>query len=316
MKTLRNSLVAGILVVTLGLVGCSSLGGEKWAAKVNGQAITVQDLDNRVAGVQKAYQDMGMNFDTDEGKQALGQIKSEVLESMIASVLVVQEAKNLNLNLDDPKVKEQEDQIISMVGDETQYLEWLKQQAMTREEVRNYFALSAKVSEGVTVTDEQIKAFFDSHQQQYGGQPEQVKARHILVGTEDEAKAIITQLQGGTNFEQLAKEKSTEPGASESGGDLGYFTKGQMVPEFEKAAFELKPQTYSTTPVKTEFGYHVIYVEDHQQGVSADFDKVKDQAKEDTLADGKSQKFEAYYTELRTKAEPNIEYATEFKPAA
>ena len=316
MKIFRKSLIAGILVLTLGLTGCSSLGGEKWVAKVNGQAITEADFNSRFSDVQKTYEDQGMKFDTDQGKEALAQVKSQVLEGMIASKLVMQEAKNLNLNLDDPKIKEQEDQIKKMVGDEAQYQEWLKQQAMTQEEVRNYFALSAKVAEGVTVTDEQVKTFFDSHQEQYGGQPEQVKARHILVATEQEATDIIAQLQKGANFEQLAKDKSTEPGAKDSGGDLGYFTKGKMIPEFEKAAFAQKVGTYSTTPVKTEFGYHVILVEDHKQGTQADFTKVKEQVAQDALADAKAQKFEAYYTDLRAKAEPKIEYAKDYKPAA
>lgn len=316
MKIFRKGWIAGILVLSLGLAGCSSLGGEKFVAKVNGQAITEADFKARMANVQKAYEDQGMKFDTDEGKKALEQVKSQVLEGMIASKLVTQEAKKLNLSLDDPKIKEQEDQIKKMVGDEAKYQEWLKQQAMTADEVKNYFALSAKVSEGVTVSDEQVKAFFDSHQEQYGGQPEQVKASHILVATEPEAKDIIAQLQKGADFAQLAKDKSTDTGSKDSGGDLGYFSKGQMVPEFEKAAFSQTVGTYTTTPVKSEFGYHIIKVVDHKQGTQADFAKVKDQVSKDALADAKAQKFETYYSDLRTKAEPNIEYAKEYKPAA
>jgi peptidyl-prolyl cis-trans isomerase C len=314
MKIFRNSMIAGLLVLTLGLTGCSSIGGEKWVAKVNGQTISTEDFNNRMSEVQKSFESQGMNFNSDEGKKALEQIKGEVLEGMVASSLVVQEVKKLNLNLEDPKIKEQEDNIKKMVGDEAAYKEWLKGQAMTETEVRNYFALSAKVSEDVKVSDDQVKTFFASHQEQYGGQPEQVKARHILVKTEGEAKDIIAQLQKGSNFEQLAKEKSTEPGAKDSGGDLGYFTRGQMVPEFEKVAFEQKVGTFSTAPVKTEFGYHVILVEDRKQGVSADFAKVKDQVAKDALAEAKAQKFETYFTDLRTKA--NVEYAKGYNPAA
>lgn len=315
MKIFRNSVIAGILVLTLGLAGCSSLGGEKWVAKVSGQAISVEDFNNRIADVQKAYEGQGMKFDTEEGKQALEQVKSQVLEGMISSVLVTQEVKNLKLNLDDPKIKEQVDQIKKSVGDDTQYQAWLKQQAMTEDEVKNYFALSGKVAEDVKVSDNQVKAFFDSHQEQYGGQPEQVKARHILVATEDEAKDIIAQLQKGASFEQLAKDKSTDTGTKDQGGELGYFSKGKMVPEFDAAAFAQKTGEFSTTPIKTEYGYHIILVEDHKQAVQADFTKVKDQVAQDALADAKSQKFEAYFTDLRTKAEPKIEYAKGYKPA-
>lgn len=318
MKIFRNGLIAGVLVLSLGLTGCSSLGGEKWVAKVNGQNISVDDFNSRFTDVQKTYEDLGMKFDTEQGKQALEQVKSEVLEGMVSSVLVTQKVNNLNLDIEDPKIREQEDQIKKAVGDEAKYKEWLKQQAMTEEEVRSYFALSSKVTEEVKVSDEQVKTFFDSHQEQYGGQLEQVKARQILVATEDEAKDIIVQLQKekGANFEQLAKDKSTDPGSKDLGGDLGYFTRGKMIPEFEKAAFEQKTGTFSTTPVKTEFGYHIILVEDHKQAVQADFTKVKDQVTQDALADAKAQKFETYFTDLRTKAEANIEYAKEYKPVA
>lgn len=314
MKIFRNGLIAGVLVLTLGVTGCSSIGGEKWVAKVNGQTIAKADFDARALEIQKFYENQGMKFDTDEANQALDQVKGELLESMISHTLVGQDVKNQGINLDDPKVKEQEDNIKTMLGDEASFSSWLNQQGITEGEFKNYLALSTKVAEDVQVTDEQIKAFFDSNQEMYGGQPEQVKARHILVKTEEEAKDLIVQLQNGANFEQLAKDKSTEPGAAESGGDLGYFSKDKMVPEFEKAAFEQKVGTYTTTPVKTEFGYHVILVEDHKQAVQADFAQVKDQVAQEALADAKAKKFEAYFTELRNKA--SIEYAKGYTPAA
>lgn len=316
MRKLRNGLIAGLLVLTLGAAGCSSsLGGEQWVAKVNGETITKTEFENRVANVQKSYEGMGMNFSTDQGKEALEQVKGQILEGMIASKLVMQEAKRLNLNPDDPAVLDQEKNIKQMVGDETQYQEWLKQQAMTDAEVRNYFALSAEITKDVTVTEEQKKTFFDNNQDLYGGSGEQVKARHILVDTEDEAKAIIGQLQAGADFAELAKEKSTDTGSKESGGYLGYFGKGAMVPEFEAAAFAQKVGTYTTTPVKSQFGYHIILVEEHKPAVQADYEKVKDQVANDALADAKAQKFETYFSDLRAKAEGNIEYEDKFKPA-
>ena len=104
---------------------------------------------------------------------------------------------------------------------------------------------------------------------------EEVHARHILVPTEDEAKAILAQLKGGTDFATLAKEKSKDPGAAD-GGDLGYFTKDQMVPEFADVAFKLnKGQT--SDPVKTQFGWHIIKVEDKRIKPTPTFDQVKPQ---------------------------------------
>ena len=104
---------------------------------------------------------------------------------------------------------------------------------------------------------------------------EEVHARHILVPTEDEAKAILAQLKGGADFATLAKEKSKDPGAAD-GGDLGYFTKEQMVPEFAEVAFKLDKGQLSD-PVKTQFGWHIIKVEDKRIKPTPTFEQVKAQ---------------------------------------
>ena len=104
---------------------------------------------------------------------------------------------------------------------------------------------------------------------------EEVHARHILLESEDEAKAVLDQLKAGSDFAALAKEKSKDPGGSD-GGDLGYFTKDQMVPEFADVAFKMYPGQLSN-PVKTQFGWHIIKVEDKRTKQAPEFDKVKDQ---------------------------------------
>ncbi len=108
---------------------------------------------------------------------------------------------------------------------------------------------------------------------------EEVHARHILVASEDEAKAIIKELEDGADFAELAKEKSTGPSAP-SGGDLGFFTKGRMVPAFEEAAFALEPGTFTKEPVKSEFGWHVIKVEERRRQEPPAYDKVHDRIEE------------------------------------
>jgi peptidyl-prolyl cis-trans isomerase C len=106
-------------------------------------------------------------------------------------------------------------------------------------------------------------------------QQEEVRARHILVVSEDEAKAILEQIKAGGDFATLAKEKSKDPGSAD-GGDLGYFTKDQMVPQFAEVAFKMYPGQLSN-PVKTEFGWHIIKVEDKRIKQPPEFEKVKDQ---------------------------------------
>ena len=108
---------------------------------------------------------------------------------------------------------------------------------------------------------------------------EEVSARHILLKTEDEAKAVIAELDGGKDFAELAKEKSTGPSAAQ-GGDLGYFTKGRMVPEFEAVAFTLKAGEYAKEPVKTQFGWHVIKLEDRRETTPPAFEEVADQVRQ------------------------------------
>ncbi|WP_431320573.1 peptidylprolyl isomerase [Rhizobium sp. YTU87027] len=134
-----------------------------------------------------------------------------------------------------------------------------------------------------TVTDEEVKARYDKEVAALPKQ-EEVHARHILVKTEDEAKEVIKQLDAGKNFADLAKEKSTDPNKAD-GGDLGYFTKGRMVKEFEEAAFALEKGTYTKTPVKTDFGYHVILVEDKRDAAPPAFDQVKDQVRQLVMRD-------------------------------
>ncbi len=125
------------------------------------------------------------------------------------------------------------------------------------------------------VTDKAMKEVYDEAVKQIGNDQE-VRARHILVQTEDEAKAIIADLKKGGNFETIAKEKSKDPGAAAQGGDLGYFTQDQMVPEFAEVAFKLEKGQLSD-PVKSQFGWHIIRVEDKRSKQPPAFDAVKEQ---------------------------------------
>jgi peptidyl-prolyl cis-trans isomerase C len=126
------------------------------------------------------------------------------------------------------------------------------------------------------ITDAVLKAKYDELVKQVTP-PEEVHARHILLKTEQEAKDVIAQLKKGADFEKLAKEKSTDPGSGESGGDLGYFTKDKMVPEFADAAFKMDKGKFSDTPVHSQYGWHVIQVLDRRSQPLPSFEQVKPQ---------------------------------------
>lgn len=150
------------------------------------------------------------------------------------------------------------------------------------------------------ITDENVKARYEK---EVAATPkeEEIRARHILVKTEEEAKALITELEAGKDFIELAKANSTGPSAAE-GGDLGYFTKGRMVPEFEAAAFGLEPGQYTKTPVKTQFGWHVIKVEDRRQAAPPALEEVENQVRQVLLRE----RYTAVVSEARESAEIEV----------
>jgi peptidyl-prolyl cis-trans isomerase C len=155
---------------------------------------------------------------------------------------------------------------------------------------------SLLASEGkAATTDEAMKKVYEEASKQITGEQE-VHARHILVETEDEAKAVEAELKKGADFAELAKKKSKDPGASD-GGDLGFFTKDQMVPEFSAVAFSLEPGKISD-PVKTQFGWHIIKVEEKRNRKAPTFEQVKSQI--ETYVTRKAQA--DYVTKLRQEA--------------
>src|SRR3954447_12437705 len=134
----------------------------------------------------------------------------------------------------------------------------------------NLLAVEGKAA----TTDENMKKVYEEAAKQISGEQE-VHARHILVESEDQAKKVAEDLKKGTDFAELAKKESKDPGASD-GGDLGFFTKEQMVPEFSTVAFALEPGKISD-PVKTQFGWHVIKVEEKRTRKAPDYEQVKPQ---------------------------------------
>src|ERR1700724_4568498 len=175
----------------------------------------------------------------------------------------------------------------------------------------NLLAVEGKAA----TTDEAMKKVYEDASKQISGEQE-VHARHILVESEDEAKAIAEELKKGADFAELAKKKSKDPGASD-GGDLGFFTKDQMVPEFSTVAFALEPGKISD-PVKSQFGWHIIKVEEKRNRKAPEFEQVKGQI--ETYVTRKAQA--DYVAKLREAAKvermdkPEETAKTDVKPEA
>ena len=149
------------------------------------------------------------------------------------------------------------------------------------EQVRSQLLIAEflKVKVEPAVTEAAIKARYDQDVKAFDP-PEEVRARHILVKTEDEAKAIIAALAKGADFAALAKEKSEDPGSGAQGGDLGFFGPGDMVPEFEEATKKLAVGGVTTAPVKSQFGWHVIRLEEKRKQPVPPLDTVRDQVRQ------------------------------------
>jgi peptidyl-prolyl cis-trans isomerase C len=170
----------------------------------------------------------------------------------------------------------------------------------------NLLAVEGKAA----TTNEAMKKVYDEAAKQIEGEQE-VHARHILVETEDEAKAIEAELKKGADFAELAKKKSKDPGAAD-GGDLGFFTKDQMVPEFSTVAFALEPGKISD-PVKSQFGWHIIKVEEKRNRKAPDFEQVKAQI--ETYVTRKAQA--EYVAKLRESAKvERMDQAANTPPSA
>ena len=175
-----------------------------------------------------------------------------LLEHLIDFKLVVGEGRKANL---------QEDEAVK------------RRLARLEDEVIRDVYLARYVGEAIT--EETLRQRYDEFVKTVSPQ-EEIKARHILVAAEEEALAVIARINGGEAFEDVAKEKSIGPSA-ERGGDLGYFTRDQMVAEFAEAAFNLQPGEMTEAPVKTGFGWHVILVDDRRPGSPPSFEDTRDQ---------------------------------------
>jgi peptidyl-prolyl cis-trans isomerase C len=208
-----------------------------------------------------------------QGQQDSPQLRAMVKEELVNREILMQEADKLGLS-NSPEVKSQ--------------LEMARQSIVIRALVANYIQKNP-------VKESELKAEYDKFKAQAGDK--EYHARHILVDKEEDAKAIIAKLKGGAKFEDLAKE-SKDPGSAANGGDLDWNGPGQFVKPFSDAMIGLQKGQITETPVKTQFGYHVIKLEDVRAAKVPAFEEVKQQISDQM----QQQKLQAYQQELRKKA--------------
>ena len=260
MKKKVAVLALGAFLMT-GLFGCGDKVPEGTVATVNGTPISQEVLDENYNMVLRQYESYyGLDVTADDLKL---EVRNAMLNELIMNELLLQEAEKREIVVSDEEVTAYIDDMVAgnYGGSQADFEAALEQVGMTPE----YYQDSVKESMIIT----ELQNDLVNH-------PETVaviKARHILVETEEEALGIIARLDAGEDFAALAKEHSLDTGSAANGGDLGYFatngaTTSKMVDEFTAGAVALEIGEYSKTPVESQFGYHIILVEDKQAEVN------------------------------------------------
>lgn len=274
MKSMTWWGVATALGLALVAAGCGKGGDAQGPTvlKVNGKSYTPADLEREIAQEsRRGPRELQALLASKEGQKQL-------LDKLVRRELLLQEAEKRKID-EKPEVA---DQVTA-----------LRRDLMIRT------LLQEEVGTKATVEDKEVQEYYTAHPDEFSG--DKVRARHILVQTEEEAQEVLGRLAKNEPFEELAKKLSKDPGSAVKGGDLEYFSREQMVPEFAKAAFALKPGEVSGV-VKTPFGYHVIKLVDRKKGQSLAFDQVKDQLKQRLLEQKQSQRFQDWMKELEKTA--------------
>lgn len=294
--------IALVLLVAFSVTGC----GAKVIAKVNGQKITEPELNKRLEQVAAMY---GYDLNSEEGKNMVDILKDQIIQSLIEEKVVLQEAKNRKITVKKEEVTAELAKIKAQFKDDQEYNEFLAQRKFVEKDlntfVQNQLILNKlfdEVTKDLTTTTKDVKQYFDENQPEFY-EAEQIKARNIVVNTEDEAKAIIARLDKGEDFAALAVELSIDPTAKDNQGDIGYFDKeAPLVDEFKAASFLLKVGEYTKKPVKSTYGFHVIKVEDKKSARQRPFEEVKKELEDRFIMEEKNEKFSNYVDELLAKA--------------
>jgi foldase protein PrsA len=306
-RSLTLSLAVILVVVAVVAAGC---GTDKDAiALVNGVSIKTTEVQTQLDQMKKASP---QTFQGTDGPKRELEFKVKILDSLIQLELIKQAAKELGVEVTDTQVNDYVTQLEAQYGGATGLQDAMKQSNVTMDQlkssVRNRLlvdAVGAKVAKAGTVTDAEMKAYYDANLGTFKTTA-QVHATHILFATKDKAQAekVFDQVKKGGDFAALAKQYSTDPGSKDKGGDLGWASATDYVTEFAKAVGEMKPGEVRL--VESQFGWHIIKLIETRPAGQKTFDEVKDQVKQILEQQAKSDSYTKYVEALRAKAKIEI----------
>jgi len=314
MKNVKIGVLLLAMLMAVALIGCGN-GEEEEAelnddaiAVVNGEEISRETFEQVLAMYQVGYEaEFGEDvweMTIESGETVLFALKQEVSQILILEQLVIQRAQEENLTVEDEEIDMaiepymEDPAMQELFDDETLDEEFIREQLRKELYAEKYQEWYLSENE---VTDEEIEEFYEENSEVFDVL--QVQARHILVDDEALAQELIDRIDEGESFEELAREYSSD-GSAADGGNLGYFGRGEMVGPFDEAAFSQEVGEVSEAPIETQFGYHIILVEDRIEETES-----LEEARENIRSHIGSQRFQSHMSELFEEAE--IERAEE-----
>ncbi len=278
MKTnLKRQFAMVGIAITVFLAACSN-GTSSSVATVNGEEISKDELNEAM----------------------LSLYGNEVLNTLISNKVIELEGEKEKIEVTEEEIQAELDELIEMYGGEETFQAIMESnnlsEEMFREDIRIYKLTSKLMEKEIDITDEDISTYFEENKSSFD-QQEQVEASHILVDDEATAKEVKQKLDNGDDFAELVKEFSSDVASAESEGELGYFAKGDMVEEFETAAFGMEINEISD-PVKTEYGYHIIKVTGKKEAKEATLEEVKEEVREVILESRINEEYSSWLTAL------------------
>jgi foldase protein PrsA len=309
----KTAILLAVMIITMSLVfsGCSFVKKNPQAdnktavAVVGGEQVMKTEFNQmfEVIKMQLEQQYGPTIWDQDvDGRKYIEVMKEKVLDTLVDIKVQEKEAIKSGITTTEAEIDAEVDKAKTYFDTEEKFNEFLTSQKMTMEYLRDTLRkdilvkkLQEKLTTGVSVTDEEVAAYYGANQDQFIS----IKVSHILLENEDEAKKMLERVKAGENINELALQYSVDPTAKENKGVIDYFRKGEMVQAFETAAFALKPGEISDL-VKTDYGFHIIKLEDKK------FEKLDDIAAElktSMIKDKKDKTYQGLLVEMRTKAE-------------
>ncbi|MGL4731755.1 MAG: peptidylprolyl isomerase [Clostridium sp.] len=323
MKNVKKIIAACLMVaMTSSLVGCNLIErtpeglAKATVAKFNGEKIKRSELDAKMKPIEEQIvKEKGENYlNTEEGKEFLTQYRTQMVNAIVGEKIIEQKAVELKVMPSEEEMKTLIDKeyktIVDSFENEEKFKAALEQTGETEENLKSnikskviYDKVQESVVKDAKVTDEDAKTYYDSNMDKFTEKPNRTQLKHILVGTEEEANAIIERLKKGEDFDKVGEEikskeeakdkeekkEGTEQEAVNRFEDLGWvnFENSGFDPTFMQFAKPLTKGTYTTAPVHTQWGYHVIKCYDKEEYPVKKFDDVKEEIKNNLLSDKK-----------------------------